>query len=64
MGKQGILSRRQIEQFHRDGFLVVRAMYKPEEISQISDWTNEIAAWPEQPGKTMMYFETNLPGVT
>ena len=59
MGKQGILSRRQIEQFHRDGFLVVRAMYKPEEISQISDWTNEIAAWPEQPGKTMMYFETN-----
>ncbi len=55
---QTILSQAQIGQFRRDGFLVVRGLYTPQEIRQISDWTDEVAAWPEQPGKAMMYFET------
>jgi len=57
MTSERILSLEQVEQFHRDGFLVVRAMYSPEETASISDWTNEVAAYPEVPGKYMMYFE-------
>ena len=57
MNKESVLSKVQIEQFHRDGFLVVREMYSPQETSAISEWTEEVAAYPEVPGKTMMYFE-------
>lgn len=54
-----MLSKQQIEQFHRDGYLLVRGLYTPQEIALISAWTDEIAAEPETPGKTMMYFETS-----
>lgn len=54
-----LLSDQQIEEFHRDGFVLVRGMYSTEEIRQISTWTDEVAAWPERPGSTMMYFETS-----
>ena len=53
------LSQLEIDQFHRDGFLVVRGMYSADEIHQISNWSDELAANPEEPGKTMMYFETS-----
>jgi ectoine hydroxylase-related dioxygenase (phytanoyl-CoA dioxygenase family) len=59
MSPEQLLSDQQIEEFHRNGFLLVRGMYSPEEIRQISAWTDEVAAWPEQPGSTMMYFETS-----
>lgn len=55
-----MLNKQQIEQFHRDGYLLVRGLYSPEEIAQISDWTDAVAAQPEKPGKTMMYFETSM----
>lgn len=54
-----VLNDQQIEQFHRDGFLVVRAMYSGREVADISRWTDEIAARPEVPGKIMMYFENS-----
>ena len=57
MSEQGILSQEQIGQFHRDGFLVIRGLYDQDEIRQISDWTDEVAAYPEQRGSTMMYYE-------
>ena len=57
MNPERILSEEQVEQFHRDGFLVVRGMYSAEEVQAISDWTDEVAACPEVPGKYMMYFE-------
>jgi hypothetical protein len=52
-----VLTDGQIEQFHRDGFLAVRGMFSAQEVSEISQWTNEIANAPEVPGKYMMYFE-------
>ena len=52
-----MLSKGQIDQFHRDGFLLVRAMYKPEEMKEISQWTDDVAGSPEVPGHYMMYFE-------
>ena len=59
MSSEHLLSDQQIEEFHRDGFLLVSGMYSTEEIRQISAWTDEVAAWPELPGSTMMYFETS-----
>jgi len=57
MNAERILCEEQIEQFHRDGFLVVRGMYSQQEIESISVWTEEVASYPEAPGKYMMYFE-------
>jgi len=54
-----MLSKQQIEQFHRDGFLLVRAMYSPAEMEDISQWTDEVATSPERPGHYMMYFESS-----
>jgi hypothetical protein len=32
-------------------------MYSSDEVQAISDWTEEVAGFPEVPGKYMMYFE-------
>ncbi len=53
----GFLTGTQVRTFHDDGFLVVRGMFNAAEISDISRWADEVAAWPQVPGKTMMYFE-------
>jgi len=54
-----VLSKLQVEQFKQDGFLLVRAMYSPAEIQEISDWTDAVAGAAETPGKAMMYFESS-----
>jgi len=57
MNKEQILSEQQVEQFHRDGFLLVRGMYSNDEIAEISRWTDEVSGSPEVPGKDWKYFE-------
>lgn len=59
MNTQAVLNRDQLEQFDRDGFLFVPGLYSPREIREISHWTDQVAGYPEEPGKTMMYFETS-----
>lgn len=54
-----MLSKQQVEQFNRDGFLLVRQMYNPEEMKDISQWTDDVAGSPEVPGHYMMYFESS-----
>ena len=54
-----MLNQEQIEQFNRDGFLLVRGMYDQAEMQEISRWTDEVAGSPETPGHYMMYFETS-----
>lgn len=54
-----VLNPGQIAEFHRHGYLVVRGMYSVAEIGQISNWTDAVAGFPEEPGKTMMYFESS-----
>ncbi len=54
-----MLTKSQIEQFHRDGILVVRSMYDPDEMHDISLWTDEVASAPEISGHYLMYFETS-----
>lgn len=53
----GPLTPEQIRTFHDDGFLVARGMYSDREMQDIARWTSEIEAWPETPGRHMMYFE-------
>lgn len=59
MAEQKVLFQQQLESFHRDGYVLVRGLYSAAEIQQISGWTDEVAAYPETPGKQMMYFETS-----
>jgi hypothetical protein len=60
MTEQKILSSAQVETFARDGYLVVRGLYGPDEVAELSTWTDEVAGYPELPGKYMMYFEESL----
>lgn len=55
----GVLDKEQIAAFHRDGYLVVRGLFDGEEMADICAWTEEVADYPEVPGKYMMYFETS-----
>ena len=53
------LSDEDVAAFKRDGFVVVRGMYR-EQAEQLQQWVSEISAWPEVPGKYAMYFEDSL----
>lgn len=59
MSEQSVLSPQQVASFHRDGFVLIPGLYSAEEIKQISEWTDEVAAFPETPGQHMMYFESS-----
>jgi hypothetical protein len=49
-----------IENFQRDGFVVVPGLFDEEEMGRISAWTDELQGLPEEPGRCMMYFEPSL----
>ncbi|MGH8671187.1 MAG: phytanoyl-CoA dioxygenase family protein [Burkholderiales bacterium] len=55
-----LLSERDIEDFRRDGYLVVRQLYDRGEMQRIAAWTDEVAAYPPIAGKYMMYYEDSL----
>jgi len=59
MSQPAVLSQQQIDNFNRDGFVLIPGLYTRAEIQEIGNWTDEVAAQPEQPGKQMMYFETS-----
>lgn len=59
MSEQKVLSQEQIESFQRHGYVQVRGLYSAAEMQEISAWTDEVAGYPETPGKQMMYFETS-----
>ncbi|OAL24450.1 hypothetical protein AYO20_10676 [Fonsecaea nubica] len=52
-----------VQQYHRDGFLVLRAedhgLVTPE---QLQAWTGEVREWPAERGKWMPYHEVNTDG--
>lgn len=52
-----MLTEQQVSDFKRDGFLLIRGLYKADEMQDISRWTEEATNYPEVPGKYMMYFE-------
>jgi len=52
----------QLDFWNRNGYLVVRAeeWASPEVVRKLIEWTDELATWPETPGKWMMYFSESL----
>ncbi len=60
MLKQRVLTDADVAAFKRDGFLVKRGLFSPEEMTEIAGWIDECEALPEVPGKYMMYFEESL----
>jgi ectoine hydroxylase-related dioxygenase (phytanoyl-CoA dioxygenase family) len=53
----GALSAEQLSAFHRDGFVVVPGLFTDDEMAAVAAWTEAVQAWPETPGRHMMYFE-------
>ncbi len=58
----GPLSTAQVEQFRRDGFVVVPGLFSPDEMVRITAWVDEAQSWPEQQGGAWMYFEEAADG--
>ena len=50
----------QIGAFRRDGFVFVPGFFAPEATARFTAWTEEVAAWPEEPGRHMVYYEDSL----
>jgi hypothetical protein len=54
------LSPAQIQDFKKDGFLVVRKGISQPEILQVQTWTDDVLALPEESGKHWVYHEDSL----
>lgn len=52
-----MFSANQIQAFRRDGYVLVPGFFDAHDMRRITAWTDEVAEWPEVPGKYMMYFE-------
>ena len=52
-----MLTPQQIEDFRRDGILVVREMYSRDEIRQMAGWIDALVTKPRVRGAEMAYFE-------
>ena len=55
--KLQFFSRAEIDAFRRDGFVMVKGLFDPAAMGQVTAWTDEVEAYPEAPGKYMKYFE-------
>jgi ectoine hydroxylase-related dioxygenase (phytanoyl-CoA dioxygenase family) len=55
-----MLKDEQVQAFRRDGFVVVPGMYDAAAVRDIDAWTRDIIAWPERPGRHMVYYEKSL----
>ena len=50
----------QLNDFDRDGYLIVRAAFNAREVAAIETWTRELAALPEETGRHWVYREKSL----
>ena len=60
MNERGILSAEQVAAFRREGLVFVPGFYDASQIARITWWADEIANWPEKPGRHMVYYEDSL----
>jgi hypothetical protein len=56
----GTFTREQIERFRNDGFVVVRGLFGAARMAEITRWTDELEAYPEEPGGVWFYTEDSL----
>ncbi len=54
------LTRSQIKEFEKDGFVVISGAFSSENIKSITKWTNEVLAMPEETGRHWVYHEKSL----
>lgn len=55
-----MLTQAEVDSFKQDGYLVVRGMYDEGAVGAISQWSDDILGWPEEPGRHMVYHEDSL----
>jgi len=55
-----LFSDAEIEQFRDLGFVVVRGLVSDGRLSELIGWVDELEAFPEEPGKTMAYYEDSV----
>ena len=55
-----VLTDRQVDDFHRDGYVVVRGAFDAAAMDSIDSWTRELTERPEEPGKHWVYHEKSL----
>jgi ectoine hydroxylase-related dioxygenase (phytanoyl-CoA dioxygenase family) len=60
MAMTSSLTPKQIETFHRDGFVYAPGFFSAEDMRSITAWTEEVTAWPEKAGRHMVYHEDSL----
>lgn len=51
---------KEIEDYKRDGFIIVKQMYDDEEMKSVTKWVKELTDLPEEPGKHWVYYEDSL----
>jgi len=49
-----------IDAFHDQGFVVWPEFFSARQMREMSRWTDEICAWPQLPGRHMVYYEDSL----
>ena len=56
------LSADDIAHYRQKGWVAARGFFSPAEAARLSQWTDEICALPEVPGRHMVYWENNASG--
>lgn len=56
----GLITDKMLQDWRRQGFLVVRGVYDRAQMKDIKQWVNDIQLWPEIAGQHMKYFEKSL----
>lgn len=58
--KSALLSSQQLDEFRRDGFVIIPRMYSAVEIAQVSQWVDELVARQPKLGEEMVYYEDSI----
>jgi len=56
------LTEKDVSDFGRDGYLIVRGAFPVEQMNAVAAWTDELLAMPEESGKHWVYHEPSLKG--
>jgi 2-aminoethylphosphonate dioxygenase len=51
-----------LEQWKRHGYVLLQDYLPPADRTELARWVDELAAWPEQPGKWMKWYEKGAQG--
>ena len=60
MLKTPVLTQSHIDDFSRDGFVILRSAFDPADVTRIESSLDELTALPEESGKHWVYWENSL----